>query len=409
LVIVVGGQSVTSAGPGPSGEPAAKVAYTPERLREVIEESFPPDSLTLEYVGAASEEGPDAGTPAELIAVIAKHAPLRESDEDVSKKRLPLNRDFKERRTRVEAARGGSIERVVILKLDHLGDFIMGLPALRKARELFKDAHLTLVVGSWNEGLARDAAVADELVVFDAFPRNSSTDDVDLGSKTKSFARALAGKFDLAIDLRTDPDTRFFLEHVDADVRAGLGTHAQFPFLDIFLPIDRTRHDWETAREDDFDHWPFNCQPFCKRSKYRIHCAADDVTSRLGAVIWGPYSDLRPGNYFFEPFLEFDEPHDGMLIMDVALNYERHLARAVTADSDLRLEFKVDQPRSKFEFRIFEPEGCRPLGFSFYGGRLVREGAESVLHQSEYLFLLMELVSMRLQRQGFLRELAGSA
>lgn len=384
------------------GAPIYAQAYDRDRLLEVIEESLGVDQSRVEiFEASATAENAEMAAGTDLLAVVQKHRaararPRADADE------LKGPHDFRRRRTRVEVARTQKVERILVLKLDHLGDFIMGLPALRRMRNTFRDAHLTLVVGSWNEKLAREAAVADELILFDAFPRNSSEADVNLPGRVKSFARAVSGSYDLAIDLRTDGDTRFFLQHVDAARRAGLGTRAQYPFLDIFLPIDSTRHEHETAREDVIEHWPFACQPFCRRSRYRIHCAREDVTSRLGAVIWGPYLELRPGNYFFEPFLEFDEPHDGMLIVDVAFNYERNVAKAITATSNLSFEFRVEKPRTKFEFRIFEPDNYAPLGFSFYGGRLVREAAESVLHQSEYLSLLIELVAMRLQRHGLL-------
>jgi hypothetical protein len=265
-------------------------------------------------------------------------------------------------------------------------------------------------VGSWNEGLARDSGIADEVIVFDAFPRNSSEERVDLESKGSSFAQAVRGSFDLAIDLRTDPDTRFYLRYVTASVLAGLGTRAQFPYLDIFLPIDSTRHEPETAREDIMLPHHFNAQPFCKRNHFRIHCAATDVSSRLGAVIWGPYWKLRPGSYFFEPYIELDSdiepdsPADGMLLIDIGLNGEQSIAKAITDASDLRLDFRVDEPDTLFEFRVWAPGDNKGAGFSFYGGRLVRQGAESVLHQSEYLSLLVELIRMRVAQQGLFRE-----
>ena len=44
-------------------------------------------------------------------------------------------------------------------------------------------------------------------------------------------------KFDVAIDLRIDADTRPLLERVDAGRHAGFGYRRVFPFLDISLPF----------------------------------------------------------------------------------------------------------------------------------------------------------------------------
>src|SRR5215471_9779636 len=52
--------------------------------------------------------------------------------------------------------------RLLVLKLDHYGDFLIGLPALKKLRRAFPTDHITLVCGSWNVALAKELQVADE-------------------------------------------------------------------------------------------------------------------------------------------------------------------------------------------------------------------------------------------------------
>ncbi len=380
-------------------------SYTPESLLAALEQSLGGDSFTLRHLSLSNDHD-------EVIAVVKKSEFVRPSNADSPSadvgEAVLIDRDFEPRRTRLETMVPRAVDRILLLKLDHLGDFIMGMPALQLVRRKFPNAHLTLVVGSWNERLARESGVADEIILFDAFPRNSSLETVDLAGRASAFAKAIDAAYDLAIDLRTDPDTRFFLKHVDASVRAGLGTRAQFPFLDIFLPIDLSRHEPETAREDIINPGAFSAQSFCSRTPFRIHCALSDVSSRLGAVVWGPYLRLAPGRYFFEPYIDFDEPHDGFLLVDVAFNCERHIAKTISARSDPKISFQVSEAKTLFEFRIFEPEQGAPMGFNFYGGRLVREGANSVLHQSEYQLLLIELVSMRIE-QGLLTEISPTA
>src|SRR5215831_2532550 len=50
--------------------------------------------------------------------------------------------------------------RLLVLKLDHYGDFLIGLPALKRLRQAFPADHITLVCGSWNIGLAKEVGVA---------------------------------------------------------------------------------------------------------------------------------------------------------------------------------------------------------------------------------------------------------
>ena len=63
--------------------------------------------------------------------------------------------------------------RILVLKLDHLGDFIIGTPALQRLRDAFPSAHIRLVVGAWNRAAAEASGVADELVLYDYFPQHA--------------------------------------------------------------------------------------------------------------------------------------------------------------------------------------------------------------------------------------------
>lgn len=128
--------------------------------------------------------------------------------------------------------------RILVLKLDHLGDFIVAMPALTNLRQAFPNAVITLVCASWNRIWADRCGLFDAVVTFDFF---ATTKAEWRGVTADHFARFAAlglGAFDLAIDLRHDTDTRPLLSHVETDVRAGfcapldLGGGA----LDIALP-----------------------------------------------------------------------------------------------------------------------------------------------------------------------------
>lgn len=312
--------------------------------------------------------------------------------------------DFQPRRTRIETARTSPHQRILILKLDHLGDFIIGISALQRVRALFPRAHITLVVGSWNFDLARSLNVADEVHTFDAFPRNSSEEAVDVSGKRGLLEAALPEHYDLAIDLRTDADTRTLLGRVSARLKAGLGTRADHPFLDIALPIDLDRTSREAARETLFNHHAFHSQDYVQRLSHRAIYSAENV--RHGsAIIWGPYVRLRAGRYLFDPFLEIAPDREGLLMVDIALETRRVCRRIIAQGDPLQLQFDVEQPDSLFEFRIWDVDEVPALPFSFFGGRLIRAGAPGELHQSDYLDLLVELIARRLDRVGLLTEL----
>jgi len=139
-----------------------------------------------------------------------------------------LVRDFSPKRQK--------ISRILVLKLDHHGDFAMGLPALRELRAMFADARIRLVCGSWNVATAEASGVVDEVRSYNFFPERGSDwagkPVADLGD----FDEAAGGRFDLAIDLRVDEDTRVLLGRVDAEFRCGIGSQSRYPMMQIALP-----------------------------------------------------------------------------------------------------------------------------------------------------------------------------
>jgi hypothetical protein len=393
--------------------PAQQRLYTPASLLGEIEEALVPNSYRVRWLSdddsgydyQLDREYEPVGARDVLLAIERIAVPHWGLCEIPKAKALSPDFAFEPDRTRVEFVTLKPRRKILILKLDHLGDFIMAIPALEKARSAFADSEISLMVGSWNLDMARELAIADRVLSFDVFPVNSSEEKVDVPGKTALFEKLLTEDYDLAIDFRTDYETRFLLKSVPATIRAGIGTKVQFPFLDIFLPVDFSRNEPESARDDEISHKLFSSQTDTVRSEFRISCAKERARRDL-AIIWGPYFAMRPGRYFFEPYLELDPSRDGLLSLDIALDRQWVTKTTVPAPERVRLPFVIEKPGTLFEFRIWAIEGTPAISFSFFGGRLLRVGGSSVLHQSEYLSLLVELISMRMDRFGVVGESA---
>lgn len=113
--------------------------------------------------------------------------------------------------------------RILALKLDHFGDFLLAIPAFSKLRARFPYATISVVVGSWNRDLAESLRLFDDIIVFDFFRKSSSAPP---GSEDRS-VDALVGRlghFDIALDLRRQADTRFLLIRVNADLKVAFET-----------------------------------------------------------------------------------------------------------------------------------------------------------------------------------------
>ncbi|MDO6413680.1 glycosyltransferase family 9 protein [Sphingomonas sp. BIUV-7] len=116
-------------------------------------------------------------------------------------------------------------------------------------RKSFADAHITLICGPWNVGLARRLEIADEIYPVDLFAENS-LGDMDRDTREQRRREAIDGlralalpRFDLAIDLRRDEDTRALLKIFEADVRAGFGDLLTYSYLDVALPVTHRGFD----------------------------------------------------------------------------------------------------------------------------------------------------------------------
>jgi uncharacterized protein DUF4214 len=98
------------------------------------------------------------------------------------------------------------IESILIVKLDHIGDFILALDSFAALRRAFPSAKLTLLCGPWNASLARSLGIFERVATLDFF---APTADAERPNFSPQMIGDIAETpFDLAIDLRVDADTR---------------------------------------------------------------------------------------------------------------------------------------------------------------------------------------------------------
>ncbi len=135
------------------------------------------------------------------------------------------------------------IERILVIKLDHIGDFITALAPIRRLKEIFAHATITVLAGRASRAFASVEAGIDEFIPFDFFHARSQLgerqlqkdDFIALGEQLRSH------RFDLAVDLRKHVSTRDVLKHTGARYLAGFDYLGQFPYLDISLDWDGDR------------------------------------------------------------------------------------------------------------------------------------------------------------------------
>ena len=135
------------------------------------------------------------------------------------------------------------IKRILVVKLDHIGDFVTALAPIRRLKSLFPQASITLLAGPGLRSFVALEPSIDAFIPFAFFHARSQLGERQL---TQDDFAALAEQlrpchFDLAVDLRKHPSTRDVLKHSGARFLAGFDHLGQYPYLDVALDWDGDR------------------------------------------------------------------------------------------------------------------------------------------------------------------------
>lgn len=134
-----------------------------------------------------------------------------------------INSVFYRRRNLSQA----NIQRIAIVKLDHIGDIILSMPAIANLKAHFPNAHITMIVNSALREVAGYIPDIDEIVKYDArfFDRSGKSRMFDFG-RGISFARDMRRReFDLIVDLRGSFATLAFALIAQSEYRVDRATY----------------------------------------------------------------------------------------------------------------------------------------------------------------------------------------
>jgi ADP-heptose:LPS heptosyltransferase/GT2 family glycosyltransferase len=133
-----------------------------------------------------------------------------------------------------------SFRNILVVKLDHIGDFITAIPALRRLQRTFPLARLHLLAAPGTRAFTGFVPEIVELIEFEFFHSRSGLGQRELMEEELAALRRQLEpfRFDLAVDFRKWPETRPILQLTGARWLAGFDHGRQFPWLDIVK-------DWE--------------------------------------------------------------------------------------------------------------------------------------------------------------------
>jgi ADP-heptose:LPS heptosyltransferase/GT2 family glycosyltransferase len=133
-----------------------------------------------------------------------------------------------------------AVRRILAVKLDHIGDFIAAFPAFRRIKSHFPNAELVVLAAKASLSLAELEPAIDRVIEFNFFhARSESGRRVLTREELRTLHRTLAPqRFDIALDLRRQTDTREILRHTGARWLAGFDQDYACRWLDIAVEFE---------------------------------------------------------------------------------------------------------------------------------------------------------------------------
>ena len=138
--------------------------------------------------------------------------------------------------------------RILLLRLERIGDLVMSLEAIEDVRQAAPDAQIDLAVGSWNEQLARMINGIARVETLDASWLAREGTGLSVPSMLRHARGWRARRYDLAINFEPDIRSNLLLAVTGAARTAGFLSAGGGALLDVALPYDPQAHTSSNAQ-----------------------------------------------------------------------------------------------------------------------------------------------------------------
>lgn len=135
------------------------------------------------------------------------------------------------------------------MRLDHIGDLILTIPAISAVREAYPNARLYALVGRWNEPFARFIPYIDELIVFSPFWFDREKKGINIGEFVRLIFRLRRERFDVGVDFRGYLYHILLMSFAGVKFKVGYGATGGGFLLDLMPEYKREIHEMEKSVE----------------------------------------------------------------------------------------------------------------------------------------------------------------
>jgi len=138
--------------------------------------------------------------------------------------------------------------RILLLRLERIGDLLMVLPAIADLRARVPEAAIDLIVGSWNQSLAEAIPGVTRVETLDAQWLARGPSGIAMPGLIRQARRWRGRRYDLAINFEPDIRSNVLLAASGAAFTAGYASGGGGALLDRALDYDPRAHTTENAR-----------------------------------------------------------------------------------------------------------------------------------------------------------------
>ena len=139
-------------------------------------------------------------------------------------------------------------QRILLLRLERIGDLLMTLPAMADLRASVPAATIDLVVGSWNAEVAGAIEPVTRIQTLDARWLTRDGGGQGMVALLRTARRWTANRYDLAINFEPDIRSNLLLAASGAAWTVGYASGGGGPLLDQALEYDARAHTTDNAR-----------------------------------------------------------------------------------------------------------------------------------------------------------------
>ena len=142
----------------------------------------------------------------------------------------------------------GPPQRILLLRLERIGDLLMAAPAIADVRANAPDAEIDLVVGSWNAALARALPGITRVETVDAAWLAREGTALAVPALLRLARGWRERRYDLAVNFEPDIRSNLMIALAGARRTAGFRSGGGGPLLDLAADYDVRAHTSDNAR-----------------------------------------------------------------------------------------------------------------------------------------------------------------